>query len=82
MQCAICGKEITGKYLFSNVGFDLKPSTITVCSDKCANEAPHKFKFDGNAIQQWSRITEYYANVNNFGKGKLAELKDHNRVNV
>ena len=82
MNCAVCGKEIVGEYLSSNVGFDLKPSSVIVCSEKCAGDASGLFKFDGNAVQQWSRITGYYQNTGGWNSGKISELKDRNRVNI
>jgi hypothetical protein len=84
LTCAVCGTEIKGSYLKSNVNLELKPAEegTTVCSNKCAEECSEKFRNGGNAIQHWSRITGYYQNVSGWNKGKIAELHDRKRFDI
>jgi anaerobic ribonucleoside-triphosphate reductase len=84
MICNVCGNEIKWEYLRANVGDNLKPTDngIVVCSTECAEEYTKKIKYDGSAIQHWSRITGYYQNVSGWNEGKLAELHDRKRFDV
>ena len=83
-MCSICGSEIKKEYFQSNVNLELKPSdgTCIACSTACAEKYRRKLKYEGNAIQQWSRITGYYQNVSGWNKGKVAELHDRKRFDI
>lgn len=84
LKCSVCGKEIKGEYLQANVDSELKPidKGIIVCSAKCAEKYEKDMKYEGSAIQHWSRITGYYQNVAGWNKGKVAELRDRKRFDV
>ena len=82
--CSVCGKEIKKEYLQANVNSELKPTDkgFVVCSVDCAEKYQKKIRYEGNAIQHWSRITGYYQNVAGWNKGKVAELHDRKRFNI
>ena len=84
LTCSICGNEIRKEYLQANIGLGLKPTDqgTIVCSAECAGKYQKKLKYEGNAIQHWSRITGYYQNVAGWNKGKVAELHDRKRFNI
>ena len=84
LTCFVCGNKIKKEYLQSNVDSELKPTDqcVIACSDECAEKYQKKLKYEGNAIQHWSRITGYYQNVAGWNKGKVAELHDRKRFNL
>lgn len=84
MKCAVCGREIKGKYFQANVDRDLKANDKgdVVCSMECAEKYEDRLPCGGKALQHWSRITGYYQNISGWNEGKLQELRDRQRYGV
>ncbi len=83
-KCDICGIEIHGEYMQAKVDENLKPTEhgAIVCSEACGKEYQHTLPFQGKPIQQWSRITGYYQNIEGWNPGKRQELKDRRRYGI
>lgn len=81
MKCCICDKEITGSYFQANINKELKETDNgdIVCSEDCKTKYSDKLIHCGQAIDNYSRITGYYQNVDGWNNGKLQELKERKR---